>query len=77
MGGVLRDFHAGSRALTAIIPTVAVRQVHTTPTVRMMVLLGAAMAKSDVVIRTYKHNCDTRQHVMNDGKLAKTPHFSY
>lgn len=55
----------------------AVRQVHTTPTVRMMVLLGAAMAKSDVVIRTYKHNCDTRQHVMNDGKLAKTPHFSY
>lgn len=51
----------------------AVRQVHTTPTVRMMALSGAEMARSDVVIRTYKHNYNTRQHIMNDVKIAKTP----
>lgn len=43
------------------MPTMAVRQVHATPTVSMMVLLGADMAKSDVVIRTYRHNCNTHR----------------
>lgn len=60
-------------SLTAIIPTVAVRQVHTTPTVRMMALLGADTAKSDVMIRTYKDNYNTRQRIMNDGKTASGP----
>lgn len=46
-------------ALTATIPTVAVRQVHATPTTSKIVLLGAGMAKSDVVIRTYRHNYNT------------------
>lgn len=73
MGGVRGDFQHRRRALTATIPTVAVRQVHTTPTVRMMALSGAEMARSDVVIRTYKHNYNTRQHIMNDVKIAKTP----
>lgn len=42
-----------------MIPTVAVRHVHATPTVSKIVLLGGDMARSDVVIRTYRHNYNT------------------
>lgn len=53
------------------------RQVHTTPTVRMMVFSGADTAKSDVVIRTYKHNCNTHRHTMNDVMVARAFSLQY
>lgn len=45
----------GWRALTATAPTAAVRQAHTTPTTRMMMLV-VDIGQADVVIRIHRHN---------------------
>lgn len=60
------------RPLTAIAPTAEVRQAHTIPTARMM-LLAADMALSDVVIRIHRHNWNTpRTHYYYSQALSNT-----